>query len=254
MRRADYSRIASVYDKGRSLPDELVDLWIRLLSRYVDDLAHTRILDLGCGTGRFTVAMATQLRCHVTGADSSEEMLSKARDKDSNNLIEWDCQDAQNLTYDDESFDMVFMSHLLHHVDDAYGVIGKCFRILRPGGILLNRYGAMEHICDDPEHRFFPETTELDKARTPTIEQVESWFRGVGFDPVSSETIVQQAYASAEERLRKVKTRCTSVLTLISDRSFQDGARRMKDYIVQYPDDQWLLADKITLTSGRKKA
>ena len=97
------------------------------------------------------------------------------------------------------------MSHLLHHVNELISVVKECYRTLRSGGIILNRYGATEHIRDDPEHRFFPEAVECDEARTPTMEQVEGWFRIAGFKEVSSETIIQQSYRSNEERLKKTK-------------------------------------------------
>jgi len=161
-------------------------------------------------------------------------------------------QDATSLTYSDKSFDAVFMSHLLHHVDEPLRVIRECYRILRRGGVILNRYGAIEHILDDPEHRFFPEAIELDKTRTPSVEQVEKWFRTAGFKNVSSETIVQQTYGAGQERLREVGLKSTSILTLISQSAFEEGLEDLGKYVSNNPNDPWLLIDRITLTTGKK--
>jgi ubiquinone/menaquinone biosynthesis C-methylase UbiE len=67
--------------------------------------------------------------------------------------------------YPDESFDIVFISHLLHHIDDLMAVIAESFRVLRKGGIIINRYAPIEHLIGDPEHSFFPEAVEIDEAR-----------------------------------------------------------------------------------------
>ena len=47
------------------------------------------------------------------------------------------------LIYGDGAFDVVFMSHLLHHVDSPEAVIGECYRVLNTYGVLIVRYGAI---------------------------------------------------------------------------------------------------------------
>ena len=189
--------------------EENLNLWLALISEKIGQRQKTEFLELGCGTGRFTIPIATSLKYSVTGADSSEEMLLKARKKDGAEQIKWDIQNAASLSYPDDSFDVVFISHLLHHVDEPSDVIKECYRILKPDGVIFNRYGPIEHIIGDPEHVFFPVTIEIDESRTPTIEQVENWFRNAGFNKVSSETISQRTYKSAEERLKKAELKST---------------------------------------------
>ena len=98
MRKADYSSIASYYDKGRSLSEQNIDLWLGLVVKFSRMSEGARVLDLGCGTGRFSIPMVIRLCFRVTGADFSEEMLEKAREKDTNGLVKWDREDAQQLT------------------------------------------------------------------------------------------------------------------------------------------------------------
>ena len=136
MKKADYDKIASFYDKGRSLSDRNIDLWLGLIAKYSSAAEGARALDLGCGTGRFAIPMAERLGYRVTGADASEEMLAKGKEKDVAGLVKWDIQDAQRLTYPDNSFDLVFMSHLLHHVDSPSAVINECRRVLNAPGAL----------------------------------------------------------------------------------------------------------------------
>jgi len=252
MKKANYKQIADTYDVAHTLSKQNLELWIELISEKIGPRRKVELLDLGCGTGRFSIPTATRLGFSVTGADNSEEMLRETRKKEGGAQVKWDIQDATSLSYPDGSFDAVFMSHLLHHIDDPLKVVKECYRVLRFPGTILNRYGAIEDIRDDPEHRFFPGTIELDEARTPTVEQVEKWFRTAGFYDISSETIVQQTYRSAEERLRKAESKSISVLTLIRQSAFKQGLQTLRKSISDNPNDPWLLIDKITLTTGKK--
>jgi ubiquinone/menaquinone biosynthesis C-methylase UbiE len=194
--------------------------------------------------------MASRLHYRVIGADSSRQMLARAQEKDTESLITWDYQEAQTLTYSHDSFDAVFMSHLLHHVDSPVDVLKECRRVLAAAGPVIVRYGAMEQIRDDAEHTFFPESLAIDEARTPTVKRVEKWLGDAGFSGIISEEVVQQTYRTGTEHLEATRTRSTSVLTLISEEAFDKGIRAMTEYISQNPDDPWLLINKMTLTVG----
>ncbi|MCK5038595.1 MAG: methyltransferase domain-containing protein [Thermoplasmata archaeon] len=253
MKKANYDDIAAdTFDLSRPISEERLKTWLDLISENVNHKEKIEFLDLGCGTGRFSIPIAKRLGYSVTGADNSEEMLVKARKKDEASQVKWDIQDATSLSYPDASFDAVFMSHLLHHVDDPSDIVNECYRVLRPGGTILNRYGSMEDIRDDPEHRFFPGTIEFDETRTPTLKQVEDIFQNAGFKDVSSKVLVEEPYPSPEVRLRGAELKFTSVLTLIDQSEFEKGLENFRKYISDNPGDHWLLEDRMTLTSGKK--
>ena len=252
MRKADYGQIAATYDAARPLSDQNLDLWVDLISRRIGSRRRIEFLDLGCGTGRFTFAIAARPGYSVTGADVTIEMLRKAREKEEISRISWMAHDAVFSPYLAESFDAVFMSHLLHHVHKPKDVVRECYRILKPAGVVLNRYGAIENIRDDPEHRFFPETVEIDEARIPSTQQVQDWFTDAGFKEISSETIYQHTYESVKEILDRMTLKPTSVLTLISQSAFEQGLERLQRYLSSNPNDPWLYQDRLTLSVGRK--
>ena len=250
MKKADYGKIAVFFDTGRSLQRQNTDWWLELISKHSKAREGTRVLDLGCGTGRFALPMASQLNYSVVGADSSEEMLAKAQEKDTDGLVAWDYQDAQKLTYRDASFDIVFMSHLLHHVDSPLRVLRECKRVLTASGVILIRYGAIEQIRNDVEHIFFPEVLAIDETRTPTIEVVEKWLSDTSFSGIITEEVVQQTFETGIAHLEAVRAKMNSVLTMISQEAFEQGIHHLSKYIKENPSDPWLLFDRLTLTVG----
>ena len=252
MKKADYQKISEFYDKGRSLSEQNMDLWLELITKYSGAREGSRVLDLGCGTGRFTIPMAIKLNYVMTGVDSFAEMLAKAKEKDSKGVIRWDCLDAQNLMYDDSSFDVVFLSHLLHHVDSPEKVISECRRVLTDSGVILIRYGPIEYILGDVEHTFFPETLDIDEPRTPSVGTVEKWLRNAGFSGIITEEIVQKTYESGEAHLQAITIKATSVMTMITEEAHEKGLRKLSEYIKKNPDDPWLVHDSIALTTGYK--
>jgi ubiquinone/menaquinone biosynthesis C-methylase UbiE len=250
VKKADYSKIATTYDSGRKMRDEVLDLWLDRITERARISDHSRILDLGCGTGRFSIPMARRFGCSVVGADKSPEMINKARQKDTGQTVSWGVQNADDLNYAENAFDIVFMSHLLHHVDSPKKVLESCYRILSPGGSIFSRYGAVEQILNDVEHRFFPETIAIDKARTPSVHDVETWLSKAGFKKISSEEIIQQSYESIQDRFQSIKLKNTSVLSLIPQSAFEKGIRQLEESLDKVADETAFISDKMTLTFG----
>ncbi len=250
--KADYSKIAHTYDQAHPASDMAINRVLNFLDTNIDQHKKIKLLDLGCGTGRFTIPIAKKFNYYVIGADNSSDMLERAKSKDGSEKISWELQDATALSYEDNYLDVVFISHLLHHFDQPDRVIRECYRVLKPGGLVLNRYGAIEDILEDPEHRFFPEIGDIDRLRTPTKRQVEDWFEQTGFKAIQSECLAQKTFAHPGERLAAVNRRFISALWLISDSAFYKGLHDLEKYIASNPDYEWLLKCKITFTFGIK--
>jgi len=119
-------------------------------ARFVSDLgapvvellapqAGERILDLGCGDGVITRALA-DLGCDVVGVDSSAAQIAATRARGLDARV----VDGQALDFDGE-FDAVFSNAALHWMRDAPRVIAGVHRALRPGGRFVAECGG--HGC-----------------------------------------------------------------------------------------------------------
>jgi SAM-dependent methyltransferase len=100
-----------------------------------------RVLDVGCGTGHFTRAMAEAVAPSGTalGVDPSIEAIAEARRRTRRANCTFSDGIAQALDAPEGSFDVVVSSLMIHHLPEMLRpqAIGEMFRVLRSGGSLL---------------------------------------------------------------------------------------------------------------------
>ena len=129
-----YDRWAEIYD------DELNPLVIieaPEVKRALGDVRGLDLLDVGCGTGRHAVELATA-GARVTGVDFSEGMLGKARAKPGAGAVRFIHQDASGtLPFEARSFDRVISCLVLDHVSDVKGFFAELRRVCRDHGFIV---------------------------------------------------------------------------------------------------------------------
>ncbi|KYH33232.1 class I SAM-dependent methyltransferase [Neomoorella mulderi] len=105
---------------------------------YLEPRAGEHILDVGCGTGNFSLELA-RLGVKVTGIDISEPMLATARCKAAaaGLEIEFLHADAMNLPFADNTFDKIVSVTALEFAPDLQAVLAESYRVLKPGGRMV---------------------------------------------------------------------------------------------------------------------
>ncbi len=110
-----------------------VDTWFR------QHCAGKRVLDFGCGDGRYSLLTGQWAR-EVVGIDISPESVricgERARERGLQDRVSFQVMDCETLEFPDSSFDVVFEMGVLHHLDVAKAY-AEMARVLGPGGRAL---------------------------------------------------------------------------------------------------------------------
>ena len=131
-----WSRFAKSYDRdGEYVVGKRITRLIQETLLTESSLGNA--LELGCGTGYFTKAIARNAR-HVVATDLSNEMLGMARVQlrafENVSIQKADCK---NTSFTEESFDSVFLTNLIHVIDAPLQCLHESHRILRDNGSLI---------------------------------------------------------------------------------------------------------------------
>jgi demethylmenaquinone methyltransferase/2-methoxy-6-polyprenyl-1,4-benzoquinol methylase len=130
--RTMFDRIAPVYDAMNRVMTAGLDVRWRRLAAEAAVRKGDRVLDAACGTGDLAIADRKAGAGHVTGLDFSEQMLVRARKK--NTSIEWIQGDMLALPFADETFDAATVGFGVRNVEDLALGLRELRRVLRPGG------------------------------------------------------------------------------------------------------------------------
>jgi ubiquinone/menaquinone biosynthesis C-methylase UbiE len=134
--RQEFTRQAAHFASAAKIAD------VRLTQRFVDAVApepEWRILDVACGPGLVTVALAPHVR-EVVALDLTPEMLNNVRQRcAAAGIANVQIQQgsAANLPFEANIFDAVVTRLSLHHLDNPALPISEMARVLRPGGRLV---------------------------------------------------------------------------------------------------------------------
>ncbi|MBP5743869.1 MAG: class I SAM-dependent methyltransferase, partial [Oscillospiraceae bacterium] len=137
----------------REYDSEKRDRWLAEFHRYMPQGKNLRILDVGTGNGFFACLLAAEGHT-VTGIDLTPDMVQRAEHMAAVLGLKADFQimDAETPSFEPESFDVLVTRNLtwtLPHVDKAYRA---WYRLLAPGGVLINfdadYYTALEEAED----------------------------------------------------------------------------------------------------------
>jgi len=92
-----------------------------------------KLLDIGCGNGRFLVAMR-ELGWEVAGVEPDGQAAKVAREQGGFSVYEGVLEDT---AFPDDTFDAITMKHVVEHLPDPISTLRECQRILKKGGRLV---------------------------------------------------------------------------------------------------------------------
>ena len=118
----DKTNMAAGYDRGRSYSPEQLGRWLKVVADSLGNASVRVILDLGCGTGRYSAGLSSRLNAHVIGIEPSEKMLSEAKRK-SSSRVSLVRASGESLPLANETVEMVFLSMERSGLEEAEMVV-----------------------------------------------------------------------------------------------------------------------------------
>jgi hypothetical protein len=195
------------------------------------------ILDLGCGTGRYSGALAQHFRTRVIGVDPSAKMLAEARTKVAGE-VRFVRACAESLPLMQCSVEMVFMSMVFHHLNDPIRAASECHRVLRPDAIVCLRTATTEQIDSYAYVPFFPESRAiLSRSLTPR-RFIEATFTRAGFQQIGYDLVWSQASLNWNDYAERIARRADSVLVQLNDSEFQRGLQALRTHAAAATTDK----------------
>lgn len=156
----------------------------------IDELKEKKIIDVGCGSGRFTIALAQMGVKEIVGVDLGESGIKIGEEfarKLNLKNIKFIKNDVLSLPFDDESFDFVFSKGVLHHTGNLEKGLDEYHRVMKKGGIgYLYLYGSggifwnsrkkMREVMKDIPMQYTQKVLEIIGMPNKRYVFVDSWY------------------------------------------------------------------------------
>jgi ubiquinone/menaquinone biosynthesis C-methylase UbiE len=221
----DKTAIATTYDAARSYRPEVLRRWLDPIARHAP-ATLSLIVDVGCGTGRFTFPLAERFAAHVIGIDPSETMLAAARKKTTVGNVEFRQAPAEHLPLKDGNVDIVFMSMMLHHLSDRVAAAREARRVLAPTGCVCVRNTTRDSLY--PQARFFAGFQAIAESQLPSRDEIIALFEQASLRLRAYELVPHTLAASWHELADKLALRADSFLARLPDSEFHAGMTALR--------------------------
>ena len=139
-----FSSIAKKYERFNAISSfGAYKLWLRGMVAHTPANEQSEVLDIAGGTGDVSFALARAKHpAHIRCTDLVPEMLDVARahyeaGESGGVAIDFDVVDAQNIPYDNESFDIVTVAYGIRNMPERPRALSEMFRVLKPEGTLV---------------------------------------------------------------------------------------------------------------------
>lgn len=174
-----YDRTGHGYDATRRADPYIV----RRLAEYLAPAQGGNYLDLACGTGNYTAALAG-LAGRWHGVDRSPAMVRQGLAKSPQ--VAWRLADAANLPFTDGAFSGAVCTLAVHHFADVPGVCQEVRRVLS-GGRFVVFTATPDQMRGYWLNHYFPAAIRQSIIQMPGLDRLETDLRLAGFGSVRTE-------------------------------------------------------------------
>lgn len=246
----DYDdRLHTVYAAGRAISAEARAGWMRAFAGHVPARRPLAVLDLGCGIGRFTPALADTFGGPVYGVEPSAGMRRVAEESATHPAVTYLDGAAERIPLPADSCDVVVLFLVWHHVRDRRAGAAEIARVLRPGGRVLVRNAFGDRNFGVPYHRFFPRVEEIEREVFPAVGEVVRTFGEVGLRQVALDEVPVRWVDSLAHAAERWRMRAISTFEYLTEEELEEGFAALDAAVAEETDPRPILgvADLLVL-------
>lgn len=176
---AKYDNIGKLYDATRRADSYIAARLAALLRPE----PSSRIVDVACGSGNYTVALAIA-GLKMTGIDQSRRMIERAHRKSS--AVDWCHGDAAALPFHSDAFDGALCTLAVHHFQQIELAFSEIRRVLRRGRLVILT-ASHEQMRNYWLNAYFPIAMDRSIDQMPDLPDVQRELQNAGFARFSTE-------------------------------------------------------------------
>lgn len=180
MNETTYDEIGATYNGTRQADLYLTGRLLDLLQPAPDKL----YLDIGCGTGNYTIALADK-DVNFYGVEPSETMLQEARSR--HKKITWLQGTAENIPVVNNLFDAAIATLTIHHWNDLNKSFSELHRVLKDNGKIVLFTSTPEQMEGYWLNHYFPEMLKKAASQMPSFAIIEQACMVNGFEIKNTE-------------------------------------------------------------------
>jgi ubiquinone/menaquinone biosynthesis C-methylase UbiE len=158
-----HTRMADSYDRDEPhfRPENKAKVQKNLL-RIAERTGTSRMLDIGCGTG-FVISLLAEIFDEIHGIDPTRAMLEKVDLSRGNVTLHEGV--AEELPFEDASFDLVTAYSVFHHLADHRPALAEAARVLRPAGVL--------YVDLEPNRAFWRAIDQVERTHADRLDELD---------------------------------------------------------------------------------
>jgi ubiquinone/menaquinone biosynthesis C-methylase UbiE len=200
--------------------------WLELFELVVREaeLAGARVLDVGCGTGKFARVLAERGVAKVWAVDPSPEMLAEARRRVPSS-VGLKPGAAEQLPFKPGAFDAAVLWTVVHLIDRPQA-FAELHRVLVAGGRIAIVTFAPEYFHRYWQNEYFPSIASIDLDRHPSPEELADELPAAGFKPPRFVRLRQRVELDREVALERIRGRAISTFDLLDEDEIRRGTEK----------------------------
>lgn len=168
-----YNTIGHHYNQTRTADPHLAQILFDLLQPQPEGVC----LDIGCGTGNYTVTLAHR-GINMIGVEPSTLMLEQAKAKSQS--VQWKQGSAENIPFNCNCFDGAVGTLTIHHWTDLILAFKELHRVLKPNARMVIFTSTAEQMQGYWLNHYFPKMLESSIRQMPSYTAIEDAVSGAG--------------------------------------------------------------------------